>query len=68
MNPYELAVETLDLFFDISKAKLLPLSDGYTIADQLKKKGADRIDERVQALDFAFGLGENPPVSGQEIE
>lgn len=57
MNQYELAIETLDMYFPTPRAVTLEHlpDDPQELVDYLKGKGADKPEERVQAIEFAFG-------------
>ena len=53
---YELAIETLDMYFDTQRSETLKnLPDPNELVEILREKGADNPEKRVEAIEFAFG-------------
>jgi hypothetical protein len=56
MNQYELAIDTLNFYFDEPiKEAVKHLPEPSLLANILREKGADNPEERAQAVDFYFG-------------
>jgi hypothetical protein len=56
MNKFELANDTLDLYFDTTRAETLKhLPPPHELVLLLQKKGADHPEDRVQAIEYIYG-------------
>jgi len=54
-SKYELAIETLDLYFETPRKETLSkLPYGEELVELLKSKGLDDAKERADAIEFAF--------------